>query len=63
MAFVPLIVLLDKHQELAEDLAHIATVDFVDDKEEVLVRLVGSPLAESDRKYRYFSSKPSSTGL
>lgn len=36
----------DQHQQFTEDLAHITTVDFVYDEEEILVRLVRSFLAE-----------------
>ena len=39
------IVPLNKHQEFAEYFAHIATIDFIDDKEEVLIRLVSGPLS------------------
>ena len=45
--FCASVVLLDQHKQLTEDFTHVATVDFVDDKEELLVRLVGSLLAEA----------------
>ena len=44
--FLTTVVLLDEHQELAEDLGQIAAVDLVDDEEMRLVRVVGSVDAE-----------------
>lgn len=42
----PALVVLDEHEQLAEDLREVATVDFVDDEEVVVVRIVLRILAE-----------------
>lgn len=42
----PSVVPFNQHQQLTENLTHIATIDLINDEEEILIRLIGCLLAE-----------------
>ena len=41
------IILLDQHQKLTKDFAHVSSVDLIDDEEEFLIRIIRSRLTEA----------------